>query len=231
MKEINSRLEKIQPKVQSTDNHGSSFNSTEMKSGSHRQKRSSPKAKNVPRETFPSAGQLFFWISDEISSYGHSYSPISLHSSIYICVVEYEQTKNKCTIVSSFWPQHRQFVCVCRPIICLNEFLEICYEGPSSTILLPLSCYHSSNHFSCKWINCPTLVDICYLMSDDLLILNAFCICKKSLLFPLSYFYRRYFDLYNTSYWYILFENISIIFSSYHICRRKWCYWKTHRPN
>lgn len=60
MKEINSRLEQIQPKVQSTDNRGSSFNSTEMKSSSHRQKRSSPKSKNVPREAFPSAGQLFF---------------------------------------------------------------------------------------------------------------------------------------------------------------------------
>lgn len=60
MKEIDARLEKIEPKARQSDGLGSRFASAEAKSFNFSQKRSSPKAKSTPRETLFSGGQNYY---------------------------------------------------------------------------------------------------------------------------------------------------------------------------
>ncbi|KAH7691640.1 CLIP-associating protein 1/2 [Dioscorea alata] len=57
IKEIDARLEKIEPKARQSDGLGSRFASAEAKSFNFSQKRSSPKAKSTPRETLFSGGE------------------------------------------------------------------------------------------------------------------------------------------------------------------------------
>ncbi|XXG42694.1 hypothetical protein AAC387_Pa01g2909 [Persea americana] len=67
VKEINARLEKIEPKIRSSDGH-----TTQIKSSSlpvHNQKRSSPKAKNSARESSLSGGDLSEKLVDPIKVY------------------------------------------------------------------------------------------------------------------------------------------------------------------
>ncbi|XP_073101983.1 CLIP-associated protein isoform X3 [Elaeis guineensis] len=51
MKEMNSRLEKLESKVRPSNGVGTHFISTELKSFTSNQKRSSPKTKSIPRES------------------------------------------------------------------------------------------------------------------------------------------------------------------------------------
>ncbi|KAJ0963664.1 hypothetical protein J5N97_028786 [Dioscorea zingiberensis] len=57
MKEIDARLERIEPKPRQSDGLGSRFAPAEAKSFNFSQKRSSPKAKSAPRETLFSGGE------------------------------------------------------------------------------------------------------------------------------------------------------------------------------
>lgn len=50
MKDINARLERIEPKVRSSDGLTSNFSAVETKHVSHNPKKSSPKAKSSSRE-------------------------------------------------------------------------------------------------------------------------------------------------------------------------------------
>lgn len=58
VKDINSRLERIEPKPRSSDGASSVSNVTEHKVTNHNPKRSSPKAKNSSRETSLFGGWL-----------------------------------------------------------------------------------------------------------------------------------------------------------------------------
>ncbi|MQL85358.1 hypothetical protein Taro_017888 [Colocasia esculenta] len=71
MKEINSRLEKIEPKVRPPDSSGH-FIPSEVKSSMHNQKRNSPKAKATPRETSLYGGE------NDVSE--NPVDPIKVHS-------------------------------------------------------------------------------------------------------------------------------------------------------
>ncbi|XP_038974796.1 CLIP-associated protein-like isoform X2 [Phoenix dactylifera] len=57
MKEMNARLKKLEPKVRPSDGVGTHFISTELKSFTSTQKRSSPKTKSIPRESLFSGGE------------------------------------------------------------------------------------------------------------------------------------------------------------------------------
>ncbi|XP_008810808.1 CLIP-associated protein-like isoform X1 [Phoenix dactylifera] len=57
MKEMNARLEKLEPKVHPSDGVGAHFISTEMKSFTSTQKRNSPKTKSIPRESLFAGGE------------------------------------------------------------------------------------------------------------------------------------------------------------------------------
>lgn len=50
LKDINARLERIQPQIRSSDGITSGFAVADMKPGSHNPKKSSPKAKSSTRE-------------------------------------------------------------------------------------------------------------------------------------------------------------------------------------
>ncbi|URD78354.1 HEAT repeat family protein [Musa troglodytarum] len=58
LKEINARLEKIEPKVQPSDGVGISYVSAETRPSSANHKKSSPKTKMAPRETSFSSGDI-----------------------------------------------------------------------------------------------------------------------------------------------------------------------------
>ncbi|KAG1354806.1 CLIP-associated protein [Cocos nucifera] len=57
MKEMNARLEKLEPKVRPSDGVGTHFISTEMKSFTSTQKRNSPKTKSIPRGSLFTGGE------------------------------------------------------------------------------------------------------------------------------------------------------------------------------
>ena len=57
MKEINPKLERLEPKARQSDGLGSNVVTAEMKSFSISHKRSSPKAKSAPKDTLFSTGQ------------------------------------------------------------------------------------------------------------------------------------------------------------------------------
>lgn len=57
MKEINAKLERLEPKARQSDGLGSNFITAEMKSSSISHKRTSPKSKSAPKEPLFSTGQ------------------------------------------------------------------------------------------------------------------------------------------------------------------------------
>lgn len=63
VKDINARLERIEPKNRSSDGLTSTFNAVETKPVSHNPKRSSPKAKSSSREASLFGGEDALWFN------------------------------------------------------------------------------------------------------------------------------------------------------------------------